>query len=94
MRCSCGDACSCLADFSEISEVADMVMTRIKESIRKHGTWDGYGEAECFAVIAGEFDEYREAVCRQQVPGAHGQIDELMDVAATAIKGIVRLSKI
>lgn len=77
--------------FTEYRPVLEYVLERIKASLLKHGDWHGYTPAQVFEVVAGEFDEYREAVVGGQIAGKHGQVDELMDVAAVAVKGILAL---
>lgn len=78
-------------DLAEYRPVLDEVFCRIKRSVKKRGDWLDYGVADVFEAVAGEFDEYREAFVGQVVAGRHGQIEELLDVAVTAIKGVVRL---
>lgn len=65
---------------------------RLKAAADKHD-WSGYDEAQVFEAVAGEFDEYREAVAAGQVSGRHGQVDELFDLVVTAIRGIRRLAQ-
>lgn len=73
----------------------DLVLARSRERIRlsiaKHGNWDDYSIQQVFDAIGSEFEEYCEAVVTGTVNGPHGQIDELLDVVATAVKGIRRL---
>lgn len=80
-------------DLAEFRPVVEEVFERLKRSIREHGDWSGYDAGKVFEVVSEEFDEYREAFVEEQVEGRHGQIDELFDVAVTAIKGIRRLSR-
>lgn len=79
-------------DFAEYRPVLEEVFAKIKRSVRGHrGDWHNYSDAQVFEAVAGEFDEYREAYVAGELRGRHGQVDELFDVAVTAIKGIVRL---
>lgn len=80
-------------DFTEYRPVLEYVLGRIKESLKKHGDWQEYTPEQVFEVVASEFDEYREALVKGQLEGRHGQVDELLDVAATAVKGILALGR-
>ena len=76
-------------DFTEYRPVLEYVLERIKESLKKHGDWQEYTPQQVFEVVASEFDEYREALVKGQLEGRHGQLDELLDVAATDRKSVV-----
>lgn len=81
---SCGES-------AEVVGILEEILGRLPRSIEKHGDWENYDESKVFEAVAGEFDEYREAVVIGRVDGPHGQVDELYDVVVTAIKGIRRL---
>lgn len=72
--------------------IVEELVVRISESLVKHGDWSEYSVSGVFEAVAGEFDEYREAFVRNEVVGRHGQIEELYDLAVTAVKGIRRLA--
>ena len=83
-------------DFAEYHPLLENLFEKIKRShcastIQKNGDWLTYTPEQVFEAVAGEFDEYREAYVAQELRGRHGQIEELYDVAVTAIKGILRL---
>lgn len=78
-------------DFSEYRPVMDIAMERIKRSVPMHGDWLGYGPKEVFEAVADEFDEYREAFLARKLTGEHGQVYELIDILATASKGVRQL---
>jgi hypothetical protein len=76
-----------------------MLLARLRRSespelIEKNGDWSNYSEVEVFEAVAGEFDEYREAMVIGRVDGPHGQVDELCDLAVVAVKGAMRLGAI
>lgn len=84
-----------VVDFAEYRPVLEELFAKIKRSIRGHrGDWCEYEVDQVFEAVAGEFDEYRGAYVLAALCGRHGQIEELFDVAVTAIKGIVRLREI
>lgn len=90
-----GQAVNCVEYFP----VMEMLLEKIRRScsasnILKNGDWRDYSAEQVFDAVAGEFDEYREAYVAEELRGRHGQIDELYDVAVTAVKGILRLSHI
>jgi hypothetical protein len=75
-----------------------MLLARLRRSespelIEKNGDWSHYSETEVFEAVAGEFDEYREAMVIGRVEGPHGQVDELCDLAVVAVKGAMRLGR-
>lgn len=78
-------------DLAEFRPLLEELFERIKGSIREHGDWRDYGAARIFDAVTEEWDEYREAFVFQQFDGDHGQIDELWDVAVTALKGVRQL---
>lgn len=78
-------------DFEEYRSVLDKAFERIKQSIIKHGDWSDYSPVAVHKALSGEFNEYLAAVVADQISGRHGQIDELVDVIVTAVKGIRRL---
>lgn len=82
---------SAYVDFNDYRVIMDEALERIKQSVIKHGTWDNYCEIRIHKAISGEFNEYRQAVIDENVIGKHGQIDELVDLVVTAVKGIRRL---
>lgn len=89
--CEGGGAVDCM-DCAAIKEILVKVFGRIRPSHIKHGNWANYSVEKVFEEIAGEFDEYREAVVANELSGRHGQISELFDLIVTAAKGIRRLS--
>jgi hypothetical protein len=80
-----------LIDFEEFRPVMNEVFERIKISCEKHGNCPEYTNEDVFEMVAGEFDEYREAYVGEDLTGQHGQINELIDVAVVSIKGVRRL---
>lgn len=78
-------------DISEFWPVLDALLKRLKASIVEHGDWREYGPERVFEAVSEEFDEYREAFVSGRRVGDHGQVDELLDVAVTSIKGALRL---
>lgn len=80
-------------DLAEFRPIVEKLFERLKESVREHGDWRRYGPRDVFVAVSGEFDEYREAFVAEQIEGRHGQVDELLDVAVVAIKGIRRLAR-
>lgn len=86
-------------DFAEYCPLLERLFEKIKrsysaEKVLKNGDWRRYDEEKVFDAVAGEFDEYREAYVANDLRGRHGQVEELFDVAVTAMKGILRLSHI
>ncbi len=84
---SCGSGAETLAVLEEL-------LGRLRGSVEKHGDWSDYDVDQVFEAVAGEFDEYREAVVGQMLTGRHGQVDELYDLAAVALKGVRRLVRL
>ncbi|WP_372966732.1 hypothetical protein [Marinobacter sp.] len=59
-------------DFAEFRPLLEKVLDLIRRSIQIHGDWSDYDEDRVFDAVAGEFDEYREAVVVRDVSGRHG----------------------
>lgn len=93
LECGREQACAAPAvDPAEYAEIFAQGMERIWHSNEGHCDWRGYNEQQIFEAVAGEFDEYREAVAAGQLRGRHGQLNELRDLLVTVMKGIRRLS--
>lgn len=76
-----------------LETVLHLVRTGIKDSVELHGDWQGYSPAKVCQVVSGEFSEYMMACVDKQIHGEHGQIDELLDLAIVAIKGVIHLQR-
>jgi hypothetical protein len=51
-----------------------------------HGDWSDKNHIQCFDKIADELEEVYEAICENDIHGAHGIKAESIQVAVTAFK--------
>lgn len=74
-----------------INRVLTKVVMELDRSITKHGDWSGYEPEDMIEKIGHELMEAEAAAAIGDIEGEHGVYNELSQVAATAIKGMLRL---
>ena len=72
--------------------IPDLIVENCR-SLKKHGDWDGYSVEQIHKAIAGEFNEFTDAVVNEDVSGVHGMRAELLQLANVALKGWIRLGE-
>lgn len=74
-----------------IDQVLAKVRTELDRSIEKHGDWQSYEPEDMIEKIGRELQEADDAAMNGDMYGPHGMYNELAQVAATAIKGMMVL---
>ena len=74
-----------------LEETIQDLILEICRSVRAHGNWSDYDERAIYNAVTDEHDEYQDAYMEGNIDGHHGQRAELLQLAAVAIKGYIRL---
>lgn len=76
---------------SDILECMIRLIGEIERANAKHGDWAKYDQGDICKAVCDEHQEFLHAYISGDLHGQHGQAQELLQVAATAIKGYFRL---
>ena len=66
---------------------------KLKNSITKHGMWEGYTFDQMHDKVNDESEEFIQAIEKNDLHGPHGVASELLDLAVTCIKMSHQITK-
>lgn len=73
------------------SEHIDSLIAEVGRGIEKHGDWENYAPEDIYLAVEGELEEVKAALDSLDYHGEHGMAAELLQVAAVAMKGHIKL---
>lgn len=76
----------------QIDQMVDL-LDEIQRGLEIHGPWSNYDTGQCCKAVCDEYQEYMRAYIANDFDGPHGQENELLQLAAVAIKKRHRLQQ-